>query len=200
MWFKVLVLFLIFYQKEVQSWTNYRVTLRSAELVHLEKGYISDDYVYEIKRRNRTYSAVLLNLTTIRVVENFNITVQFYQQASNQFKEFLPCMTIDYCTMINPKAVSQQVGFADTFFKKLKEHIINLLFADGHKLPKSCPILKDNYYAELHIDETKLPSYLLPNGRYKLQIIFSLHGKKLVDSYTGFDLRTYSSEKQKQRL
>ncbi|XP_026469850.1 uncharacterized protein LOC113373791 [Ctenocephalides felis] len=165
MYFKMLVLFFIFHHKEVQCWRNYRITLRSAELAYLAKGYILDDYVYKIKKTNRTYSAVLLNFTLITVMENANLTLQFYQHVSNRYKEYFPQMTIDYCTMINPNAGSKQSGFADNFFTKLKEQIIDLLFIKGHKLPMSCPVAKGNYYGELHVDEAKLPSYVLPTGR-----------------------------------
>lgn len=72
------------------------------------------------------------------------LTLQFYQHVSNRYKEYFPQMTIDYCTMINPKAGSKQTGFADNFFTKLKEQIIDLLFIKGHKLPMSCPVTKVN--------------------------------------------------------
>lgn len=47
------------------------------------------------------------------------------------------------------------------------------------------------------MDENKLPAYFLPSGRYKLRALISIYGKKIVDTYTGFELITYSSEKQK---
>lgn len=59
---------------------------------------------------------------------------------------------------------------------------------------------QDNYYAHIHVEESKLPAYFFPPGKYKLQLILSSHGKKIADTFIGFDLIMYSSEKQKLNL
>lgn len=67
------------------------------------------------------------------------MSLQYYQQVSNRYKEFLGEMTIDYCNIMNPKASTTAIGLANTFFSSLKQEIIRL-FTEGQKIPRICPI------------------------------------------------------------
>ncbi|XP_026474827.1 uncharacterized protein LOC113378502 [Ctenocephalides felis] len=179
---------------------NYRLMLKS---LHVD--YINTNLAFlhkmEVQKLNRSYASMFVNVTIKKPLENLVGEGQLYKRMSNRYKEHFPLVKLQLCPILeSAKVTNNNSSFVTNFVAKFAQPIVAKFQKEGGNFPKRCPIPADNYHVNYHLDEDLFPAFLLPEGTWKLAGNLSVAKNLVVGLNCVFDIVTYSSEKQKNKM
>ncbi|XP_026474815.1 uncharacterized protein LOC113378493 [Ctenocephalides felis] len=157
-------------------------------------------YEFKVKRLNRTHSSMIMNGTFVKTMDNLMGEGQLYQLVSNRYKEQFPRIKLDLCAILGSLKITNSSPFVAKIASKFMLPLVAKFREKGQKFPERCPIRTDNYHLNYRHDDDFLPAFFLPEGTWKIVANMTMPKLMIARVNFVFDIVTYSSEKQKNKL